>query len=131
MQLALIQIDTANYGWIRSYYDRIQDLLAAEPQALFGLQYTFGDHDAPVGTRVRIEGDTAKAASLRMRRQLRRAERLSDRLRSMRHNCGLELRAALPGNDRSLRYALRYADLSSRLALVDSIATILRGGDDR
>lgn len=129
--LALIQIDTANYGWIRKRYETDIDLFAEHPDAIFGLEYTFGEYTEPVGTRVKIDADANVASCRLLRRKLRRAERLSDRLRFLRHNCWLEVRAALPGNSRSLRLSRRYADLSSRLALVDAIATILSGGGSR
>jgi hypothetical protein len=129
--IALIQIDTANYGWIRKRYETDIDLFAEHPDAIFGLEYTFDERYEPIGTRVRLDTESSRQAAKVVRRQLRRAERLSDRLRFARHNCGLEVRAALPGNDRSMRLSRRYADLSSRLALVDAIATILGGGGSR
>jgi hypothetical protein len=59
------------------------------------------------------------------RRMLRRAERASDKLRFRRHNCELQLRACPPWHkaDRE-RLERRYADLSSRLALVDCICVL-------
>lgn len=129
--LALIQIDTANYGWIRKRYETDIDLFAEHPDAIFGLEYTFAERYEPIGTRVRLDTESSRQSAKLVRRQLRRAERLSDRLRFLRHNCGLEVRAALPGNARSLQLSRRYADLSSRLALVDAIATILGGGGSR
>lgn len=125
--LALIQIDTANYGWIRKRYETDIDLFAEHPDAIFGLEYTFAERYEPIGTRVRLDTESSRQSAKLVRRQLRRAERLSDRLRFLRHNCGLEVRAALPGNDRSMRFARRFAVLSNRLARVNGIIAILSG----
>ena len=126
--IALIQIDdTRQYGSIRSKYLRIETLLLEQPEALFGLSYTFGEYTEPVGTRVKIDADANVASCRLLRRKLRRAERLADRLRFLRHNCGLEVRASLPGNARSMRYARRFATLSNRLARVNGIIAILTG----
>jgi len=61
------------------------------------------------------------------RRRLRRLERLSDRLRFVRHNCGLELRACPPWREGRATLERRYADLSSRLALVDCLLVLVGG----
>lgn len=129
-RLALLQVDTQNYGWILRYYDSIQELLAAEPEALFGLSYTFVDTDGSeiVGTRVRLPNFSNVNSCRELRRQRRRVERLGDRLRFLRHNCGLEIQAAIPGSKRRIRFERRFADLSSRLALVDCVGIILGGG---
>lgn len=61
-----------------------------------------------------------------IRRNMQRAERLSEALRAECYTLSLDIRACTPWQLGTLaRFKSRYADVSSRLALVDCIAEIL------
>lgn len=61
------------------------------------------------------------------RRNLRRAERLSDVLRAEQYTLSLDIRSCSPWQSGTRgRFEARYADVSSRLALVDCVAELWR-----
>jgi hypothetical protein len=61
-----------------------------------------------------------------VRRKIRRAERLSDVLRAERYTLSLDIQACSPWQlGTKERFERRYADVSSRLALVDCVAELL------